>query len=231
MTLSRAAGWAVHLYTALGTVCAFGAILATVQADYRLTFFWLVAATFIDATDGVLARAADVKTHVPDFDGARLDDIVDYLTYVFAPVFLMYRAGVLPEIWGVAVAAIILLSSAFGFASTDAKADDHFFTGFPSYWNIVAVYLFAAELPQATNAAILLVLSALVFVRIGYVYPTRTPELRVLTLGLGAAWALMVIAIILLMPEVPRLLLLVSLFFPVYYSVLSLVLQGRRRKV
>ena len=40
----------------------------------------------------------------------------------------------------------------------------------------------------------------------------------------------MVIAIILLMPEVPRLLLLVSLFFPVYYTVLSLVLQGRRRQ-
>ncbi len=190
-----------------------------------------MAATFIDATDGVLARAADVKTHVPHFDGARLDDIVDYLTYVFAPVFLMYRAGVLPETWGVAVAAIVLLSSGYGFASTDAKADDHFFTGFPSYWNIVALYLFAAELPQAANAAILLVLSALVFVRIGYVYPTRTPDLRVLTLGLGAAWALMLLAIILLMPEVPRLLLLVSLFFPVYYTVLSLVLQGRRRKV
>jgi hypothetical protein len=41
----------------------------------------------------------------------------------------------------------------------------------------------------------------------------------------------MLIAIILLMPDVPRLLLLVSLFFPVYYTVLSLVLQGRRRKV
>ena len=231
MTLSTAAAWAVHLYTALGTVCAFGAVLAGVQADYRLAFLWLVAATFIDATDGVLARAADVKTHVPHFDGARLDDIVDYLTYVFAPVFLMYRAGVLPETWGVAVAAIVLLSSGYGFASTDAKADDHFFTGFPSYWNIVALYLFAAELPQAANAAILLVLSALVFVRIGYVYPTRTPDLRVLTIGLGAAWALLLLAIILLMPEVPRLLLLVSLFFPVYYTVLSLVLQGRRRKV
>ena len=231
MTLSTAAAWAVHLYTALGTVCAFGAVLAAVQADYRLAFLWLVAATFIDATDGVLARAADVKTHVPHFDGARLDDIVDYLTYVFAPVFLMYRAGVLPDTWGVAVAAIVLLSSGYGFASTDAKADDHFFTGFPSYWNIVALYLFAAELPQAANAAILLVLSALVFVRIGYVYPTRTPDLRGLTIGLGAAWALMLIEIILLMPEVPRLLLLVSLFFPVYYTVLSLVLQGRRRQV
>ena len=230
MTLASAAAWAVHVYTALGVVCGFGAVLAAVQVDYRRAFLWLVAATFIDATDGVLARAADVKTHAPRFDGARLDDIVDYLTYVFAPAFLMYRAGVLPETWGVAVAAIVLLSSAYGFAATDAKADDHFFTGFPSYWNIVAVYLFAAELPQAINGAFLLVLSALVFVRIGYIYPTRTPELRGLTIALGAVWASMVLAIILMMPDVPRLLLVGSLFFPVYYTVLSLVLQGRRRK-
>lgn len=230
--MSRAiGGYFVHAYTASGVGCGWLALVAAIHGDARTSLLWLAAATFIDATDGVLARAADVKTHVPDFDGARLDDIVDYLTYVFAPVFLMYRAGVLPEMWGVAVASIVLLSSGYGFASTDAKADDHFFTGFPSYWNIVALYLFAAELPQAANAAILLVLSALVFVRIGYVYPTRTPDLRVLTLGLGAAWALMLLAIILLMPEVPRLLLLVSLFFPVYYTVLSLVLQGRRRKV
>ena len=230
MTLASAAAWAVHVYTALGAVCGFGAVLATVQVDYRRAFLWLVAATFIDATDGVLARAADVKTHAPRVDGARLDDIVDYLTYVFAPAFLMYHAGVLPETWGVTVAAIVLLSSAYGFAASDAKADDHFFTGFPSYWNIVAVYLLAARLPQAVNGVLLLLLSALVFVRIGYVYPTRTPELRGLTIGLGAVWALMVVAIILMMPEVPRLLLLGSLFFPVYYTVLSLVLQGRRRK-
>jgi phosphatidylcholine synthase len=224
------AGWAVHLYTALGVVCGLGCVLATVQADFRRAFLWLVAATFIDATDGVLARAADVKANIPQFDGARLDDIVDYLTYVFAPVFLMYRAGVLPDEWGVAVAAVILLSSAYGFAAADAKADDHFFTGFPSYWNIVAVYLFAAALPPAVNAAVLIALGGLVFVRIGYVYPTRTPVLRRLTITLGAVWASMVLAIILLMPEVPPLLLLVSLFFPVYYTVLSLVLHSRRRR-
>ena len=208
------AAWAVHLYTALGVVCGLGCVLATVQGDFRRAFLWLVVATFIDATDGVLARAARVKEHIPHFDGARLDDIVDYLTYVFAPVFLMYRAGVLPEEWGVGVAAVILLSSAYGFAAGDAKADDHFFTGFPSYWNIVAVYLFAAEIPQAVNGAILLALSALVFVRVGYVYPTRTPTLRGLTISLGAVWASMVLAIILMMPEVPRTLLVASLYLP-----------------
>ncbi len=226
--LQRAAAWAVHLYTATGALTGFGAVLATIQGDYRAAFLWLVAATFVDATDGVLARLARVKERVPEFDGARLDDIVDYLTYVFAPVLLLYHAGTLPAGWGPGIAAVVLLSSAYGFASSDAKSDDYFFTGFPSYWNIVAMYLFAGRLPPAVNAVSLVVLSLLVFVRIGYVYPSRTPVLRGLTLTLGAVWSLMVIAIILAMPDVPMTLLTVSLFFPVYYTVLSLALHIRR---
>jgi phosphatidylcholine synthase len=226
--LQKAAAWAVHAYTAAGAVCGFGALLATTEHNYRLAFLWLVVATAIDASDGVLARAARVKERTPGFDGARLDDIVDYLTYVVAPLFVLYSAGILPAGWEAGVAAVVLLSSAYGFASTDAKADDHFFTGFPSYWNIVAVYLYAAGLPRPVNGAILLVLSALVFVRIGYVYPSRTPVLRGLTTVLGLVWAVMVVAIIWMMPEVPRLLLIVSLHFPVYYMVLSLVLHRRR---
>jgi phosphatidylcholine synthase len=73
------------------------------------------------------------------------------------------------------------------------------------------------------------VLVALVFVRIGYVYPSRTPILRGLTIALGAVWALMVVALVLALPDAPRWLLIASLFFPVYYSVLSLVLHSRRR--
>jgi len=228
--LQKAAAWSVHAYTALGAVCGFGSLLASVEQDFRTAFVWLVAATLIDATDGVLARAAGVKDHTPGFDGARLDDIVDYLTYVVAPVFLLYQAGSLPQGWGAAVAAVVLLSSAYGFASADAKSDDYFFTGFPSYWNIVAVYLYAAELPRLANAGVLLVLSALVFVRTGYVYPSRTPVLRGLTVALGGVWAVLMLAIIRAMPDAPPALVAVSLFFPVYYTVLSLVLHRRRRR-
>ena len=227
-TLQRAAAWSVHAYTALGAVCGFGSLLASVERDYRTAFLWLVAATVIDATDGVLARAAAVKEHTPSFDGARLDDIVDYLTYVVAPVFLLYQAGSLPAGWGAAVGAIVLLSSAYGFASADAKSDDYFFTGFPSYWNIVAVYLYAAELSPLVNAGILLALAVLVFVRTGWVYPSRTPVLRRLTTVLGVIWAVMVLLIIRALPDAPPALIAVSLFFPLYYAVLSLVLQRRR---
>lgn len=222
--------WAVHAYTASGALAAFLGTLAVFDRDYRAAFLWMVVATFVDASDGVLARLARVKETLPGFDGARLDDIVDYLTFVFLPVLLLYHSGSLPVGWGVLVAAAVLLSSAYGFASLDAKTDDYFFTGFPSYWNIVAVYLYAAGLPPIANAVILLVLVALVFVRIGYVYPSRTPVLLGLTVVLGGIWALMILAIILMLPNAPRTLVVASLFYPIYYAALSFVLQARRSR-
>lgn len=224
----RAAAWGVHLYTATGALTGFAATLATVEADYRQAFLWLTVATVVDATDGVLARRANVHQHAPGLDGTKLDDIVDYLTYVFVPALLLYLSGALPPGWGVAICGGMLLSSAYGFASTDAKSDDYFFVGFPSYWNIVAVYLFAAGLPPLINAAILAILIGLVFVRVGYVYPSRTPVLRGLTTALGAIWAAMMLAIILSMPDVPGWLVAGSLFFPLYYTGLSFVLHHRR---
>jgi phosphatidylcholine synthase len=224
------AAWLVHIYTASGALCAFFGTLAVFSSRYRDAFLLMALATFLDATDGVLARAAAVKEVLPGFDGARLDDIVDYLTFVFLPALLLYQSGALPSGWGALVASCILLSSAYGFASGDAKTDDHFFTGFPSYWNIVALYLYAAKVPSAINAVILIGLAALVFVRIGYVYPTRTPTLRTLTLVLGSIWALLIIAVIYTLPDVPGVLLAASLFFPAYYIALSLVLQMRRAR-
>lgn len=226
----RGAAWAVHAYTATGAVAAFVGTLAVFNGRYRDAFLLMVAATSVDATDGVLARAANVRAFTPNFDGARLDDIVDYLTFVFLPMILVYHSGLVIGPIGLIAVSIVLLSSGYGFSSTDAKTDDHFYTGFPSYWNIVAIYLYAAQLAPAVNVGILLVLSALVFVRLGYVYPTRMPVLRGPTTALGLVWTVMMIAIILQLPDVSRMLLIGSLFFPVYYTVLSLVLHARRSR-
>ena len=222
--------WSVHAYTASGALMGLAGVLAVVAGDYRQAFAWMFAATVVDGTDGVLARRARVKEVTPGFDGARLDDIVDYLTFVFLPAFLLAHAGLLPQGLSFVVASAMLLSSAYGFASIDAKTSDHFFTGFPSYWNIVALYLFVLGLTPIVNAAIVLMLAALVFVRIGYVYPTRTPTLRVTTLTLMVAWGVMLLGIIWWLPSPPRTLVLASLTFPVYYALLSFVLHARRAR-
>ena len=220
--------WLIHFYTATGAVLAFAATLATFEGRFRAAFLFLIAATLVDATDGMLARRAGIPGSTPGFDGARLDDIVDYLTFVFVPMLILYRAGDLPEGWGFGVAAAVLLASGYGFASLDAKTSDYFFTGFPSYWNIVALYLHAAATSVVFNAAVLLALVVMVFVRIGYVYPSRTPVLRGLTNVLGAIWAAMMLVVVWLLPSVPQALLIGSLFFPVYYTVLSFWLHARR---
>jgi phosphatidylcholine synthase len=229
-TLASAFAWAVHAYTATGALLAFLALEAIVANQFRTAFVWLFIATFVDATDGWLARLADVRSRTPGFDGARLDEVVDYLTYVFVPAVLMFRAGLLPGGWAGLAVASVLLASAYGFGRADAKTDDYFFTGFPSYWNIVGLYLFAYRLPAAANAAILLFLSGMVFVRVGYVYPSRTPVLRGLTVTLCSVWGAVLIAIIARLPEPPGALVAASLFFPVYYTALSLVLHLRRAR-
>jgi phosphatidylcholine synthase len=202
---------------------------AVFARDVRAAFLWLAAATFIDATDGWLARLARVRERTPGFDGAKLDDIVDYLTFVFVPVLLIVEMDLVPLALEVPIAAAVLLASAYGFANADAKTDDYFFTGFPSYWNIVAFYLVALATGPATNAVVLLTFVALVFVRTGYVYPSRTPVLRGATVALGSIWAVLVLAITWRLPAPSRSLALVSLFFPIYYFMLSFYLQSRRR--
>jgi phosphatidylcholine synthase len=220
--------WLVHIYTASGAFLAFIGASAVVHGSDRTALAAMFAATIVDATDGALARRARVKEVLPGIDGARIDDIVDYLTFVFLPLLLLDASGGLYRWQAFPVAAVVLVSSVYGFVSPDAKTSDHFFTGFPSYWNIVVLYLMAFHTSPAVNAVVLLVLSALVFVRIGYVYPSRTPTLRALTLALAGAWAIALGLIIAMWPSPPRWLVLASLAFPVYYVALSLALHFRR---
>jgi phosphatidylcholine synthase len=226
--MSNLTAWAVHAYTASGALMGLAGVLAVVAGDLRQAFLWMFAATFVDGTDGWLSRLARVKERTPAFDGARLDDIVDYLTFVFLPAFLIVMAGLVPGELRFVVAGAMLLSSAYGFASLDAKTSDYFFTGFPSYWNIVALYLAVLGLSPWVNAGVVIAFALLVFVRIGYVYPTRTPTLKFVTLTLMALWGVMLLALIFMFPSPPRWLVFASLVFPVYYVVLSLVLNARR---
>lgn len=222
--------WLVHTYTGAGAVLAFLATQAAIARNFRMAFIWLFVAVLVDSTDGVLARAARVHERLPRFPGHKLDDLVDYLTFVFVPAIIVLQATLVTPPLTIPVVAAMLLSSLFGFVSEDAKTDDHFFTGFPSYWNIVVLYLVVLGLSPILNAVILLILSALVFVRIGYVYPTRTTTARSLTIILGAIWSLMMMALILQLPTPQRWLAWLSLFFPVYYTGLSFMLHARRAR-
>jgi phosphatidylcholine synthase len=223
------AAWLAHLFTASGIVLAFLAAASIFEHDYRAAFFWLGLQIVVDAVDGVFARRARVVELLPWFDGAKLDDIIDYVSYVFVPALFVWRALLVPDAWTLPVASAMLLSSAYGFNRADAKTPDHFFTGFPSYWNIVVFYLFVAGWSPRINAAILLLLAVLVFVPIRYVYPSRTPILQGPTNVLGAMWGALMLLMLWQHPNVSHTVFLLSWVFPIYYVALSFVANLKRR--
>ena len=231
----RLAGAAVHLYTASGTVLGLLIVLAAFDGD-AVAALWLgLVALVVDGTDGMLARRLRVKETIPWFDGARLDDIVDYLTYAFAPVVLLWTTGSLPEgAAGWVVAALPLLASSYQFCRVDAKTDDHTFLGFPSYWNVVAFYAVVLDLAPAVVATVLVVCSVLVFVPVRYLYPSRTTALRGLSLLLTAVWLVLYAVLLLQVPDPSAVVVALSLAYLAYYVGVSLWLTARaarRRRV
>jgi len=223
-----ACAWGVHLYTALGAAAGLLAIYYAARGDFRASFLAMAAATFIDSSDGPLARLVKVKQRVPSFDGTLLDNIVDYLTYTVAPVFLMLEAGIIPTTHaGLLLACFLMLASVYGFCQTNAKTADHYFLGFPNYWNLVAFYLYCLGGPPLFNWIVLAVLGVMVFVPIKYIYPNRTIPLRPLTLTLGVLWAVVTIAMLLMLPEINRVMLGASLSFIAYYFIASFLLHAR----
>jgi phosphatidylcholine synthase len=226
--MERLAAWAVHAYTATGAVLALLMVHFSYQGEVETVLWLFLAAMFVDGTDGMVARRLRVKDRVPELDGALLDNIVDYLTYVLAPMVLLWANGYLPDgVWGGVVASLPLLASCYQFCRTDAKTEDHFFLGFPSYWNVVAFYVVVLELGVPATTVVLLVLSVLVFVPVKYVYPSRTEQLWWANMVGATAWLVVYGVMTALLPDVPLWLTLLSMAYLAYYLAESLWLTFR----
>lgn len=221
--LNKLLAWSAHLYTALGLVCAAGIALALVRGGdeaFRLAFLLMVIATVIDTTDGWYARRVRVKEILPGFDGRKLDDLIDFQTYTCLPLLLIWRAGLLPEAqlgW----LLLPLLASAYGFCQVAAKTEDNYFLGFPSYWNVVALYLYLLRLPSGWALALIIVLALLTFVPARYLYTTHGGSYSWLTNLFGSLWASVLLVLLWQWQAAPRYLVLGSLSFPLYYMGLS----------
>jgi len=222
-TGARVAAGLVHAYTATGAVLALLMVHFAYEGEVRAVLWLFLAAMVVDGSDGFLARHFEVKTVMPGFDGALLDNIVDYMTYAFAPMVLLWANGYLPDgVLGGVVAAVPLLASCYQFCRSDAKTDDHFFLGFPSYWNVVAFYAIVAGFDIGLTTLVIVVCTVLVFVPVKYLYPSRTEKLWYLNMALSVLWMAVYAVIVALMPDQPTWLIVLSLIYPVYYVGVSL---------
>lgn len=222
--------WCAHAYTALGLACAAGMATLIVRADdeaIRWACLLMLVATAIDATDGWFARRVQVSTVLPGFDGRRLDDLIDFLTYTCLPLLLIWRTGLLGdgrEAW----LLVPLVASAYGFSQVDAKTEDGYFLGFPSYWNIVSAYLYLLRLHPDAALGLILVLAILTFVPSRYLYPSSSGGVvNVVASVLGAAWAVGLLGIVWFWHETPRWALVASLGYPAYYLIASWTISIR----
>jgi len=219
-----AAAYGVHLLTAAGAALGLWAIILIYDGFYQEAIWVLAISAIVDSIDGALARLTGTKEYAPKIDGALMDNIIDFITWTIAPLLWIYATMQIP-VWVLVVCAT---ASVFGFSNTKAKTDDHFFQGFPSYWNIVVFYIFLLELPVAFASGILLMFAFVTFLPVKFLYPTRTPFLRPLTIGLGTLFTLQFIALMYYFDESAPWLIYTSFLFPFYYFGLSFYLNLKR---
>jgi len=226
------APYLVHLITALGVIPAALAMreITRPECDARWVFAYLLLATLIDAVDGPLARRFEVKRRAPKIDGRTIDDLLDYLTFAFIPLMLVWRMQWLPENWGWLV-ILAMGASLFGFSHQGAKEEAHgFFRGFPSYWNIFAFYAgilhgFAGPWPVAL---LLVVLSVLTVAPVMFIYPNLAPaKHRGWLLGGAFIWVLTMLPLLVEYSQPRGWLVILSLIYPLAYTIASFVLGAR----
>ncbi|HZF41546.1 MAG TPA: CDP-alcohol phosphatidyltransferase [Blastocatellia bacterium] len=239
MVTRKLTAWLAHCYTALGLVAAAGMAVFIVRGaaeSFRRAIALMIVATIIDSTDGWLARRARVKEILPRFDGSRLDDIIDFQTYTSLPLLFIWRAGILPPdlSWWLLTA---LLASVYGFSQSDSKtsgantsgaksahsgrSEEHFFVGFPSYWNVVAIYLYWLRPPVWLALALIIAFALLTFVPSLYLYTSRGGRLSRLTNILCAVWGVLLALIVAGVFDNPKPFVWASLALPIYYFVVS----------
>ena len=221
--------WLVHLFTASGMLFALLAVIAIFQRDPVAVAVHMLIAMIIDGIDGIFARAWDVKKWAPGIDGRKMDDIIDYVTYTVVPVIFAYQFELFTTPW-VWVLGLALIASMYCQTNTLAKTEDGFFTGFPSYWNGAIFYIFLMQPAPLLSGLIMIILGILSFVPWKYISFNQTVQFRPLTRVLLVIWLVMIVFLLIDYPNLNQILILTSLFFPVYYLGASFYLTVQTQK-
>lgn len=221
--------WAVHLLTSSGAALSFAAAIAAAHKEWQLVFLFLGIAMIVDGIDGPIARWLDVTKRLPWFDGAILDLVVDYTTYVLIPALVLAESGLLSEPYIATIAGIVVVVvGALYFADTRMKTEDQAFRGFPAVWNAVVFQLMVYKFPEPITLLVVGVLAVLTFLPVEFVHPVRVRRLRGLTLAMALAWG--VLALISLVENLDPGPVVVTLFAltSLYFALIGVYLQVTR---
>ncbi|MEE9452961.1 MAG: phosphatidylcholine synthase [Paracoccaceae bacterium] len=185
---NSAKAFMVHLFTASGAAFALFAMLAAGDKNWSVMFLWLLGALIIDGIDGPLARHYQVHKYAANWDGALLDLIIDFLTYVFIPAYALAQSGLFGVWEGWLAAIVITTTGVIYFADTRMKTKDNSFSGFPGCWNMVVLVLFALSPAVWISSAIIALLALAQFFSLKFVHPIRTLRWRPLSFAMMLLW-------------------------------------------
>lgn len=214
----------INAITAVGGATSASSLYFAFEGHAQIAWILMGLGIVIDALDGTLVRVFDLGETLPRYDGDRLDEYADLITFVIAPVGFAWADGMLPFDWmGIGTGMIVIAVSTLQFARQDNKTE-HAFWGWPSFWNIAYLYAWGAEIASIWVIVLSLALSVAVFVPVPFAYPSRLPKLRKTTVALGVVWGAVLFAYV-IAPELDVTWLYLSLAYPVYYFGLSAVMH------
>lgn len=185
--------WSVHIFTSLGILAAFMAMIAIDRGEWAHSFLWLFVCFIIDGLDGTLARKARVTEILPNMHGKNIDYVIDFSTYALIPAFFFYKANMAPDSVMLPTLAIMLLSSALYYGKNNMVEDEQYFIGFPVLWNFVVFFqFFVFNNNLSLNVISVFIVGVLHFIPLRYAYPSRArkyfiPHLLVSITALSSA--------------------------------------------
>jgi len=228
MKPSKLTAYAVHAFTASGAAIGTLALYTIYTKDFHTTFLLMAANLIVDGIDGTLARKFKIKESGVKIDGELLDNIIDFLTWTVVPSFILLTTNLLPEALKIPIIIAITMSSAYQFSQTDAKTSDHFFKGFPDYWNLLVFYLFLTGTSPLTNAILCILCVILTFVPIKYIYNSRPEFVTKSKLGQkivfysAAVWFIGVFYLLFTFPTPNPLILWSTIIYGAIYVLISI---------
>jgi phosphatidylcholine synthase len=210
-------GWTIHAITASGALVTLYGFYAVAQQQIRLALLLMLLTIVIDAVDGPLARFWKVKHVVPNFDGARLDYIVDFSSWVVLPAFFLLCNDILmPEPWSTIASALIVISSCYQFCCTDLKSTSSNFKRFPSAWSLIIILFVMWQFSPVVSFSLILLGVICSFVPTYYSHPFQRNEFHNKTFNIIGNALLVILGILLLASIFVQV-----VYFPTYLSLIS----------
>ena len=180
--------WAIHIFTAIGIIAGFLALLSALDGSPRMALTWMTVAMVIDGLDGPIARKYEISAVLPHIDGHIGDLIIDYVTTVIAPAFFIHEFDLLPKRFDLIGISLILLTALYLFSNTHIQTEDNYFNGFPAMWNLVVNVLFVLQSPKTVNLIVVIVMSVFTVVPVKFVHPIRVRDFRRTTVTVLVIW-------------------------------------------